>query len=78
MAQRGPRDGGEREHGRPTPQDLRRRHRHHGHRRDLDVGAAPVRVDLQEHLADAQGRPLVVGDNHLDPLHVDHRPAVRP
>src|SRR6185437_13633234 len=51
----------------------------HGHRLDLDVGAPLISVDLQEHVADAQGRAFVVGDDDLDLLHVgqyrgdDHR-----
>ena len=64
-------EGGERQHGRLPPQDLRSRDRRHSHRRDLDVGARLISVDLQEHVADAQGRALVVGDDDLD-LHVGH------
>src|SRR6185437_5215881 len=62
-----------------APQDLRSGDRRHGHRLDLDVGAPLISVDLQEHVADAQGRALVVGDDDLDLLHVgqyrgdDHR-----
>jgi hypothetical protein len=48
---------------------LRRRH---GHGLDLDVGAGLISVDLQEHVADAQGRALVMGDDDLDLLHVGH------
>jgi hypothetical protein len=29
-------------------------------------------VDLQEHVADAQGRPLGMSDNHLDLVHAGH------
>ena len=31
-----------------------------------------IGVDLQEHVADAQGRALVMGDDDLDLLHVGH------
>ena len=65
-----PRESGEREHGRLTPQDLRSRDGRHGHRLDLDVGARLIGVDLQEHVADAQGRPLVMGNDDLDLFHV--------
>jgi len=43
-------------------------------RRDslVDVGTRLIGVDLQEHVADAQGRPLVMGDDDLDVLHVGH------
>jgi hypothetical protein len=64
-----PADGGEREHGRPPPQDLRSRDRRHSHRLDLDAGARLVSVDLQEHVADAQGRALAMGDDDLDLFH---------
>ena len=67
-----PWEGGEREHGRLPPQDLRSRDRRHSHRLDLDVGARLISVDLQEHVADAQGRALVMGDDDLDLLHVGH------
>ena len=67
-----PREGGEREHGRLPPQDLRSRDRRHGHRLDLDVGARLISVDLHEHVADAQGRALVVGDDDLDLFHTGH------
>jgi hypothetical protein len=39
---------------------------------DLDVGAGLISVDLQEHVADAQGRALVMGNDDLDLLHVGH------
>jgi hypothetical protein len=42
-----------------------RRDRRHGHRLDLDVGAPLIRVDLQEHVLDAQGRALAMGDDQL-------------
>jgi hypothetical protein len=71
-AQCRPWKGGEREHGRLPPQDLRSRDRRHGHRLDLDVGARLISVDLQEHVADAQGRALVMGDDDLDLSHVGH------
>ena len=66
------REGGKREHGRLAPQDLRSRDRRQGHRLDLDVGARLIRVDLQEHVADAQGRALVMGNDDLDLLHAGH------
>jgi hypothetical protein len=66
------RPGGEREHGRLAPQHFRRRDRRHPHRLDLDVGSRLVRVDLQEHLTDAEGRAVVVGDDDLDLIHVGH------
>ena len=67
-----PWEGGEREHGRLPPQDLRGRDRRHRHRLDLDVGARLISVDLQEHVADAQRRALAMGDDDLDLLHVGH------
>jgi hypothetical protein len=67
-----PWEGGEREHGRLPPQDLRSRDRRHSHRLDLDVGARLISVDLQEHVTDAQGRALVMGDDDLDLLHLGH------
>ena len=54
------------------PQDLRSRDRRHSHRLDLDVSARLISVDLQEHVTDAQGRALVMGDDDLDLLHVGH------
>ncbi|WP_446216264.1 hypothetical protein [Micromonospora sp. IBHARD004] len=72
MAERRAWEGGERERGRLPPQDLRGRDRRHSHRLDLDVGAGLISVDLQEHVADAQGRALVMGDDDLDLLHVGH------
>ena len=71
-AERRPRDGGEREHGRLAPQDLRGRDRRQGHRLDLDVDARLIGVDLQEHVADAQGRALGMGDDDLDLIHAGH------
>ena len=65
-------EGGEREHRRLPPQDLRGRDRRHRHRLDLDVGAPLISIDLQEHVADAQGRALAMGDDDLDLLHVGH------
>jgi hypothetical protein len=67
-----PWEDGEREHGRLPPQDLRSRDRRHSHRLDLDVGARLIRVDLQEHVVDAHGRALVMGDDDLDLPHVGH------
>ena len=37
---------------------------------DLDVAARLICVDLQKHVADAQGHALVMGDDDLDLLHV--------
>ena len=60
------------------PQDLRSQDRRHGHRLDLDVGARLV-MSIFRYVADAQGRPLVMGDDDLDLVHVgplsrdDHR-----
>jgi hypothetical protein len=62
----------EREHGWLAPQDLRSRDRRQSHRLDLDLGARLIGVDLQEHLADTQGRPLVMGDDDLNFFHVGH------
>ena len=42
------------------------------HRLDLDVGARLISVDLQEHVADAQGRALVMGHDDLDVFHGCH------
>jgi hypothetical protein len=67
-----PADGGEREHGRLAPQDLRSRDRRHRHRLDLDVSVPLIGVDLQEHVADTQGRPLAMGDDDLDLFHAGH------
>ena len=64
--------GGECEYGRLSPQDLRGRDRRHSHRLDLDVGARLISVDLQEHVADAQGRALVMGHDDLDVFHGCH------
>src|SRR5215468_1295128 len=71
-AQCRPGESGEREYRRLPPQDLRSRDRRHGHRLDLDIGARLIGVDLQEHVADAQGRALGVGDDDLDLLHTGH------
>jgi hypothetical protein len=65
-----PWEGGECEHGRLPPQDVRSRDRRHGHRLDLDVSARLVSVDLQEDFADAQCRAVVMGDDDLDLFHV--------
>jgi len=56
--------------GRLAPPDLRGRDRRH--RLDLDVGAGLISVDLHEHVADAQGRALVMGDDDLDLRRVGH------
>src|SRR4051794_25159397 len=75
-AQRRSRNGREREHGRLAPQDLGRRDRRQGDRLDLDVDTGPIGIDLQEYVADAQGRPRAVSDDHLDLIHGgDHRRA---
>lgn len=71
-AERSPREGSEREHGRPSPQDLRGRDRRQPHRLDLDISAQLISIDLQEHVTDAQGRALVMRDNELDLVHVGH------
>jgi hypothetical protein len=39
---------------------------------DLDVGTPLIGVDLQEHVADAQRRALVMGHDDLDLLHAGH------
>ncbi len=70
VTERRSRNGGEREHGRLPPQDLRGRDRRQRHHLDLDVGAGLISVDLQEHVADVQRRALAVSDNDLDLLHV--------
>jgi hypothetical protein len=64
-----PADGGEREQRRLPPQNLRGRDRRHRHRLDLDAGAGLISVDLQEHVAYAQGRALAMGDDDLDLFH---------
>ena len=61
------REGSKREQGRSPPQDLRGRNRCHGHRLGFDVGACLINVDLQKHLADAQGGALAMGDDDPDP-----------
>src|SRR6185437_2131930 len=40
---------------------------------DLDHGARRISVDLQEHVADAQGRTLGMSNDDLDLVHVGHR-----
>jgi len=41
------------------------------------VGLADlIGVDLQEHVADAQGRALVMGDDNLDLLHFSHHRGI--
>ena len=68
------RESGEREHGRLPPEDLRGRDRRQSHRLDLDIGTRLISVDLEEHVTDAQGRALLMGDDDLDLLHVgDYR-----
>ncbi len=73
-----PREGSEREHGRLPPHDVRGRDGRHRHRRDLAVGAGLIGVDLQEHVPDAQGRALTMGDDNLDLLHATHHRSRRP
>ncbi len=68
-AERPAREGGDREHGWPVPEHLGRRDGRQRHRPGLDPGARPVGVHLQEHVADAQGRPLGMGDDDLDLVH---------
>jgi hypothetical protein len=63
--------GGERKHGRLPPHNARGRKGCQRHRRDLAVGAGLIGVDLEEHVADAQGRALTMGDDNLD-LHAGH------
>ena len=70
---RPPNAGERKDRGLPR-QDLRSRDRRHSHRLDLDVGPRLVGVDLQEHVADTQGRPFVMGDDDLDLFHIgDYR-----
>ena len=71
-AERCPREGGEREHRRLAPQDLRRRDRRQCHRLDIHVGARVITVDLHEHVTGAQRRALAVRDDDLDFLDVGH------
>jgi hypothetical protein len=54
-----------------SAKELRSPDRRHSHRLDLDVGARLISGDLQEHVADAQGRALVMGDDDLDVHHVE-------
>jgi hypothetical protein len=70
-AKRHPREGGDREHGRLAPQDLWSRDRCQGRRLNLDIDARLIGVDLQEHVADAQGRTLGMRDDDLDLFHAD-------
>ena len=58
--------------GRLAPKDLGGRERDHRHRLDLNICAGRISVDLQEHVADAQGRALAMGDDDLDLVHVGH------
>jgi hypothetical protein len=67
-----PWEGGERQYGWLPPQDLRGRDRRHSHRLDLDVGARLISVDLEEHVADAHRRALVMGHDDLDVFHGGH------
>ena len=67
-----PGEGGEREHGRLPPQDLRGRDRRHRHRLDLDVDARLIGVDLQEYVTDTERRALAMGDDDLDLVHAGH------
>jgi hypothetical protein len=65
------REGGERERRRLPPKNLRSRHRRNRHRLHLDVEARLIGVDLHEHVANAQGRALVMGDDELHLLRGD-------
>jgi hypothetical protein len=67
-----PWESAKREYGRLPPQDLRGRDRRHSHCLDLDVGTRLISVDLQEHVADEQGRALVIGHDDLDAFHGCH------
>src|SRR5262249_47027361 len=60
------------------PHDVRGWHGCYRHRPDLAIGAGLLGVDLQEHVADAQGRALTLGDDNLDLLHVTHLRSRRP
>ena len=66
------RDSGEGEHGRVPPKDVRGRDWRHCHCLHLNVGTNLIAVDLQEHIADAQGRTVSMGDDDLDRFHVGH------
>src|SRR5690606_9792708 len=65
------------ERRRLVPQHLGSRDRGELHRPDLPRGAPGIPVDLQEHPAHAQGRPLAVRDDHLDLVHAAILPARR-
>jgi len=67
-----PREGSEREHGRLPPHDVRGRDGCQRLRRDLAIGRGLIGVDLQEHVADVQGRALTICDDNLDLLHAGH------
>jgi len=70
MAECRPWDSGECEHGWVPPKDARCRDWRHCHCSHLDVGTGLIGVDLQEHVADAQGRAVAMGDDDLDRIHV--------
>lgn len=72
MAESTTRERSERECRRLPPEDLRSRNRCSAHRFDLEIGACLVCVDLHEHVADAQRRPLAVSHQDLDPVHPGH------
>jgi hypothetical protein len=65
MTEYPPRKRGQRERGRSPPEDLRRRNRRYRHCLNLDVEASLISVDLHEHVADAQSRALVMGNDDL-------------
>ncbi|GAA1200398.1 hypothetical protein GCM10009578_046760 [Streptomyces rhizosphaericus] len=74
-AERRPPDRGDRKHGRLAP-NLRSRDRRQDHRLDLDVDARLIGVHLQEHVTDAQGRALGMGDDDLDLIHGGQYPEM--
>lgn len=71
-AKRPPREGAERQNRWGSPQDSRGGNRRQRHRLDLDIGTGLVSVDLQEDGANAQGRPLTMGNDDFDLLCVGH------
>ncbi len=72
MAQCSPRDSNEYEHRWIPPEDVRGRNGCHRHCFDLEVSAGLIGIDLQEHVTDAHGRTITVGDDNLDHVHVGH------
>ena len=51
--------------------------RRQGHGLELQVGAGLVSVDLQEHVTDAQGRALAMGNDDLHFVHVRNYPGMQ-